>query len=268
MITQEQAIDLTLKLNQARQALGQYVSNDNEFAMQDDTEQFTALGKQFAKMGYDEFIKALKNAYRKKQDDHKQGKDGGKARLMVADIKDQCHTITAAMNAQAQANTPQLEAPKPILLEGEEWLDAHFRQAWENSKAFHTFIFTPIWSRQVFPSQSQVKAIAERLVKMPEFHEGRKDNARRMTLEQFHRDLEAEMKSKGFNELYSFTSPSDDYHTKTGRDSLNERIVRHNASKPSKIEFEAHEAYNRSKTIAMVKTYGYIMEELNWERKI
>jgi hypothetical protein len=232
-----------------------------------DFNEFLSIGKQFQSFGMKEMKTAITNAFYKKREVQGQaGINNDKVHLNPADVKAQCHAITAAKRAVEQANTPQLEAPKPVLLEGDEWLDAHFRQAWENSKAFHTFIFTPIWSKQVFPSQSQVRAIAERLVKMPEFHEGRKDNARRMTLEQFHRDLEAEMKAKGFNELYSFTSPSDDYHTKTGRDSLNERIVRHNASKPSKIEFEALEAYNRSKPIAMVKTYGYIMEEIDWRK--
>lgn len=266
MITQEQAIDLTTKLNQARQGLGQYVSNDNEFAMQDDIEQFTALGKQFAKMGYDEFIKALKNAYRKKQDAHKQGTDASKNRLTIADIKDQCHAITAAMNAQAQANTPQLEAPKPILLEGDEWLDANFRQAWENSKPYGMSLFPPIWSAKVFPTQSQVKAIAARLSKMEQFHEGRKENARRMTLDEFHKDLSATIKVSGVNELYSFVEANEDYHTAASRERMQQRIEKHNSTKSNKLQFDANEVYHRSKLVAMVRTYGYIMEETNWRK--
>jgi hypothetical protein len=265
MINQEEAYQLVSILNRARKALGQFVDETNDFALNADFNEFLTIGKQFQSFGMEEMKTAITNAFYKKREVQGQaGINNDKVHLNPADVKAQCHVITAAKRAVEQANTPQLEAPKPILLEGDEWLDANFRQAWENSKPYGMSLFPPIWSSKVFPSQSQVRAIAARLSKMEQFHEGRKENARRMTLDEFHKDLAATIKVSGVNELYSFTEPNEDYHTAASRERMQQRIEKHNSTKSNKLQFDANEVYHRSKLVAMVRTYGYIMEETNW----
>jgi hypothetical protein len=265
MITKEESMELVEILNRARKALGQFVDNTNDFAITADFNEFLTIAKMFPDFGKAEFTTGITNAFYKKREVQTQaGIDPNKVHLNPSDVKAQLHTMLAAKRAQTQANTPQLEAPKPVNLEGEEWLDANFAQAWANSKPYGMSLFPPIWSKNVFPSQSQVAAIAKRLASMPEFHEGRKENARRMTLDEMIKDLNASIKVGGVNELYTFLEPNEDYHTKESRERLQARIDKHNSTKSNKLNWQAEETYHRSKLVAMVRTYGYIMEETNW----
>lgn len=265
MINQSEAMELVEVLNRARKALGQYVDNTNDFAITADFNEFLTIGKQFQDFGKEEMKTAITNAFYKKREVQAQaGVNPDKVHLNPSDVKAQCHAILQAKRATEQANAPKLEAPKPVQLEGEEWLDAYFRQGWENAKAYGFHLLPRLWNSQTFQTLSQMKALNARLVKIG-LSEGRKENARRMTLDEFHRDLNGEMKAAGFNEAYTFTRTDDDYHTKEGREAINERINRHNSSKPTKVDWDANEAYNRARCIAAVRTYGYLMEELNWK---
>lgn len=266
MITKEEAMELVEVLNRARKALGQWVDNTNDFAITADFNEFLTISKMFPDFGKSQMTTAITNAFYKKRDLQTQaGIDPNKVHLNPSDIKAQLHTMLAAHRAKQQADMPALMESKPVNLEGDEWLAANFRQAWENTKPYGMVMFPPIWSKKVFPSQSQVTAIAKWLASSEHFHEGRKENARRMTLDEFIKDLNATIKTSGVNELYSFLEVNEDYHNAQSRERLQSRIEKHNFTKPQKLIWNANETYHRSKLIAMVKTYGYIMEEINWE---
>lgn len=263
MITNLESMELVEILNRARKALGRFVDETNDFAITADFNEFLTIAKMFPDFGKAEFTTGITNAFYKKRDIQGQvGIDPNKVHLNPADVKAQCHAMLAAKRAQTQANTPQLEAPKAVALQGDEWLDSYFTQFWQNAKVYGMALFPPIWNADKFKGSTQMKAIADRLATMANFHEGRKELARRMTLDEFHRDLNGEMKAKGFNEIYTFTSLNDDYHTKEGRDAINAKIDRYNSSKPVKLEWCAHESYHRARCMAAIRTYGILLDEI------
>ena len=258
MINEQEAIDLTMKLNQARQGLGQFVSTDNAFAMQDDIEQFEKLGRTFQNFTHADFVMAIKSAYRKKQDEHHQGQDQAKNRLTISDIRSQAHTMILAKRTQEQA-APQLEAPKPKgLPEDESFFTEVFPTMWSNYLKYGRSCLIPIWRKEVSPSLWQIKEMSARLSADVNFNEQLKDNARRLVSNMTIDDLMVAQKTAGCSEWLLLHEQGMDYNNEQARQRLTERIARHNSTKPTSIDFDVEASYKRSKMVAVVLSFGYL----------
>ena len=258
MINEHECMQLISHLNKARQAIGQYVDETNEMTMQVDFDEFKALARMFQTFTMQDFTKAMTLAVQKKREQLNEGADARRIQINPTDLKPHCHTMILAKRTQEQS-APQLEAAKPKgLPEDESFFTDVFPTMWANYQKYGRSCLIPIWLKDVSPNQWHLSEISNRLRNSSDFTEALKENARRLTSSMVIEDLVTSQKLAGVHEWVTLHTPGEDYNQQAARNELQERIARHNSTKPTTIDFDVNQSYERNRKIVTVLSFGYI----------
>lgn len=219
--------------------------------------QYSASYRQFNELTMADFETAMNAAREIFQKSKAEAITAGKKppfpSLEIPDFKKHLNAIMAVK--VAQDITPQLEAPKPPMLSGEEWLVQAFEDFYASGK--FTGTFAPIWAKNIFGDDlPQLTALRNALAVHPDFHEGAQDVARREAISLFISALYATAKADGINPAKLWHEPGQTFQAKPERDLLAYKIDEHNATTVAKFSFKVESEWLRCRAMAAIHAYA------------
>lgn len=257
MINDQEQWQALQDLNQARQALGKQVDLENSLAMASDLSEIERIAKQFPELDYENFRRAISESLITAR----RVLSEGNFKLWdininpIPEVRSQLNLIQRAINAGKVASTPQLQAAKPAILSGDEWLAQAFPDFYASGK--FTGTFAPIWAKNIFGDDlPQLTAIRNALSAHPDFHEGAQDVARREAISLFISAIYATAKADGINPAKLWHEPGQTFQAKPERDLLTYKIDEHNATTVAKFSFKVETEWLRCRAMAAIHAYA------------
>jgi len=257
MVNEEEQYEILKMLNQARQALGKQIDMSNTLAMGSDLSEIEKCAKQFPELDLNKWERAISEALicaRRVLSE-------GNFKLWdininpIPEIRSQLNLIQRAINANKVDNTPRLEAPKPPMLSGPEWLIQEFANFYASGK--YTGTFAPIWAKNIFGDDlPQLTAIRNALAAHPDFHEGAQDVARRESTSLFVSAIYATAKADGINAAKLWHEQGQTFQAKPERDLLAYKVDEHNATSITKFSFKVESEWLRCRAMAAIHAYA------------
>jgi len=257
MINEEDQYEILKMLNQARQALGKQIDMSNTLAMGSDLGEIEKCAKQFPELDLNKWERAISEALISAR----RVLSEGNFKLWdininpIPEIRSQLNLIQRAINANKVDNAPRLEAPKPPMLSGPEWLAQEFANFYASGR--YTGTFAPIWAKNIFGDDlPQLTAIRNALAAHPDFHEGAQDVARRESTSLFVSAIYATAKADGINAAKLWHEQGQTFQAKPERDLLAYKIDEHNATSITKFSFKVESEWLRCRAMAAIHAYA------------